>query len=134
MSISLQPKDCSPPGFSVHGDSPGKNTGVGCHALLQGIFLTPGIELNLLHLLHWQVGSLSRAPTGKPNFCVLCFVDQSGLTLCSSMDYSLPGFSVHGDSSGKNTAVGCSGGSSQPRDPTQISPQQPDSLPSEPAR
>ena len=26
--------DCSPPGSSVHGDSPGKNTGVGCHALL----------------------------------------------------------------------------------------------------
>ena len=34
------PMDCSPPGFSVHEDSPGKNTGVGCHALLQGIFLT----------------------------------------------------------------------------------------------
>ena len=28
--------DCSPPGSSVRGDSPGKNTGVGCHALLQG--------------------------------------------------------------------------------------------------
>ena len=36
--------------------SPGKNTGVGCHALLQGIFLTQG--LNLLCLLHWQVDSL----------------------------------------------------------------------------
>ena len=34
------PVDCSPPGSSVHGDSPGKNTGVGCHALLQGLFLT----------------------------------------------------------------------------------------------
>ena len=30
------PKDCSPPGSSVHGDSPGKNTGVGCHPLLRG--------------------------------------------------------------------------------------------------
>ena len=30
------PHDCNPPGPSVHGDSPGKNTGVGCHALLQG--------------------------------------------------------------------------------------------------
>ena len=30
--------DCSPPGSSVHGDSPGKNTGVGRCALLQGIF------------------------------------------------------------------------------------------------
>ena len=34
------PMDCSPPDSSVSGDSPGKNTGVGCHALLQGIFLT----------------------------------------------------------------------------------------------
>ena len=32
------PMDCSLPGSSVHGDSPGKNTGIGCHALLQGIF------------------------------------------------------------------------------------------------
>ena len=32
------PMDCSPPGFSVHGDSSGRNTGVGCHTLLQGIF------------------------------------------------------------------------------------------------
>ena len=41
--------DCSPPGSSVRGDSPGKNTGVGCHALLQGIFPTqrsnPGFPL-----------------------------------------------------------------------------------------
>ena len=36
------PIDYSPPGSSVHGDSPGKNTGVGCHALLQGIFPTQG--------------------------------------------------------------------------------------------
>jgi len=36
------PMDCSMPGSSVHEDSPGKNTGVGCHALLQGIFPTQG--------------------------------------------------------------------------------------------
>ena len=36
------PIDYSPLGSSVHGDSPGKNTGVGCHALLQGIFPTQG--------------------------------------------------------------------------------------------
>ena len=36
---------------SVHGDSPGKNTGVGCHALLQGIFLTQGSNPCLLYLL-----------------------------------------------------------------------------------
>ena len=34
------PMDCSPPGSSVHGDSPGKNTRVGCHVLLQSIFPT----------------------------------------------------------------------------------------------
>ena len=43
------PMDCSPPGSSVHGDSPGRNTGVGCHALLQGIFPTQGWNPGLLH-------------------------------------------------------------------------------------
>ena len=43
------PMDCSPPGSSVHGDSPGKNTGVGCYALLQGIFPTQGSNSGLLH-------------------------------------------------------------------------------------
>ena len=43
------PVDCSPPGSSVFGDSPGKNTGVGCHALLQGLFPTQGLKLDLLH-------------------------------------------------------------------------------------
>ena len=37
------------PGSSVHGNSPGKNTGVGCHALLQGIFPTQGSNPGLLH-------------------------------------------------------------------------------------
>ena len=36
--------DCSPPSSSVHGIFPGKNTRVGRHALLQGIFLTQGHE------------------------------------------------------------------------------------------
>ena len=39
----------SPPGSSVHGDSPGKNTGVGCHAPLQGIFPTQRSNPDLLH-------------------------------------------------------------------------------------
>ena len=38
---------------------------------------------------------------------VLCLVAQSCPTLCDPMDYSLPGSSVHGDSPGKNTGVGC---------------------------
>ena len=62
------PVDCSPAGSSVHGDSPGKNTGVGCHALLQGLFLTKGWKVHLLCLLQWQVGSLPQAPPGKPAF------------------------------------------------------------------
>ena len=41
--------DCSLPGSSVHGDSPGKNTGVGCHALLQAIFPTQGSNPGLPH-------------------------------------------------------------------------------------
>ena len=36
--------DCGPSGSSCPWDSPGKNTGVGCHALLQGIFPTQGVE------------------------------------------------------------------------------------------
>ena len=43
------PVDCSPPGSSVRGDSPGKNTGVGCRALLQEIFPTQGSNTGLLH-------------------------------------------------------------------------------------
>ena len=52
------PMNCSLPGFSVHGDSPGKNTGVGCHALLQGVFLTQGSNLGLLHC-RWILYALS---------------------------------------------------------------------------
>ena len=38
------PMDCIPPGSSVHGDSPGKNTGVGSHSLFQGIFPIQGLS------------------------------------------------------------------------------------------
>ena len=41
------PMDSSPPGSSVHGDSPGKNTRVGWHTLLQGIFPTQGLNPGL---------------------------------------------------------------------------------------
>ena len=41
------PMDCSPSDSSVHRDSPGRNTGVGCHALLQGIFQTQGSNPHL---------------------------------------------------------------------------------------
>ena len=48
------PVDCSPPGSSVHGDSPGKNTRVGCHTLLCEIFPNQGSNPHLLWLLHCQ--------------------------------------------------------------------------------
>ena len=43
------PIDCSLPGSSLHRDSPGRNTGVGCHALLQGISPTQGSNPGLWH-------------------------------------------------------------------------------------
>ena len=57
---------CSPPGSSVHGDSLGKNTGVGCHSLFQGICPAQGSKLYLLCLLHRQAGSLLLVPLRKP--------------------------------------------------------------------
>ena len=59
------PMDCSPPGSSVHGDSPGKNTGVGCHALLQGIFPTQGLNPALPH---YRQIFLPSVPAGEPPF------------------------------------------------------------------
>ena len=51
------PRDCSLPGSSVHGISSGKNTGVGCHFFLQGIFQTQRLNPHLLLgrqiLYHW---------------------------------------------------------------------------------
>ena len=60
------PMNCSPSGSSVHGIFPGKNTAVGCHFLLQGIFPTQGSNPHLLCLLHWQVDSLSLCHLGSP--------------------------------------------------------------------
>ena len=63
------PMDCSPQSTSVHGIP--QNTGVGCHLLLQGIFLTQGLTLCLLHLLHSQAYSLPVTPPGKPHIKVI---------------------------------------------------------------
>ena len=77
------PMDCSPPGSFVHGDSPGKNTGVGCHALLQGIFPTQGLNPGLLHcgqllyhlshkgsprILEWVIYPFSRGSSQPRNW------------------------------------------------------------------
>ena len=60
------PMDSGPPGSSVHGDSPGENTGVGCCALLQGIFPTQGLNPRLLRLPHWS-GPLPLVLLGSPS-------------------------------------------------------------------
>ena len=52
------------PGSSVCGIFPGKNTGVGCHFLLQGILLTQGLYR---HLLNWQVDSLPPSHQRSPS-------------------------------------------------------------------
>ena len=70
--------DYSLPGSSVHGDSPGKNTGEGCHALLQGIFPTQGLNQGLLH---FQVDSLPLSQQGTTSEDTLLL---EGLSLFSS--------------------------------------------------
>ena len=70
--ILCDPMDCSPPGSSVHG-TPGKNTGTDCHFLLQGIFLTQGLNPGLadslpLHHLERPPGTWGKGVKG-----ILCF-------------------------------------------------------------
>ena len=75
---SLQPHELQPARLLCPWNSPGKNTGVGCHFLLQGIFPTQGLNP---HLLHWQAdslplsqqASLSLLSLGHPNLCYFCY-------------------------------------------------------------
>ena len=70
IQLFCDPMDYSPLGPSVHGDFAGKNTGVDCHFLLQGTFLTQ--ELNPC-LLHWQVDSSSLSLLGNTRKYMLSF-------------------------------------------------------------
>ena len=66
------PMDCSPPGSSVHGLSQAKILeGVGCHFLLQGIFLTQGLNPGLLHC-RWIL--FTTEPPGKGCLYQLLYV------------------------------------------------------------
>ena len=84
-------------------DSPGKNTGVGCYFLLQGIFPTQGSNPGLLHcrqMLYHFFHTLS-----KPSLCsfqvysiviqLFSSVAQSCLTLCDPMNCRTPGLPLH---------------------------------------
>ena len=83
------PMCCSLPGSSVHGDSPGKNTRMGCHALLQGIFPTQGLNPGLLHcrwilyylshqespwILEWVACPFSRGSSWPRNWTGVSFI------------------------------------------------------------
>ena len=65
VSDSSWPYGLQPARLLAPWSSPGKNTGVGFCALLQGIFLTQESNLHPLGLLRWQAGSLPLAPPGK---------------------------------------------------------------------
>ena len=71
------PMDCRPPGSSVHGILQARILEWNCHALLQGIFPTQGLNPHLLCLLHLQADSLPIEPPGKPN---VVFRDQQTTT------------------------------------------------------
>ena len=77
---SLWPHGLEPARLLCPWNSPGRNTVVGCHFLLHGIFPTQVSNSLLLCLLHWQADSLPLTPSGKPIHCtrkyvfqVLCF-------------------------------------------------------------
>ena len=65
VSSSLRPYGLKAARLLCPWDYPGKNTGVVCHFLLQGIFPTQGSNPHLLHVLHWQVDSLPLSHLGS---------------------------------------------------------------------
>ena len=65
MSNSLQPHGLQPASLLYPWDSPNKNIGVACHALLQGIFLTQGSNPPLLQM---RAGSLPLELPGNPTY------------------------------------------------------------------
>ena len=104
MSDSLRPYGLSLARFLCPWDSPDKNTGVGCHLLLQGIFPTQGLNWGLLNCggILYQL-SYQRSPLwNESTKCDIYLksvqfssVTQSCLTLCDPMNRSMPGLPVH---------------------------------------
>ena len=108
------PMDGRLPGSSVHGGSSCNNTGVGCHALFQGIFPIQGSNPGLPHFRQslpiiwvWRGKGVIDVQFLCDFLAVLCLVTQLCLNPCNAIDCSLPGSSVHWDSPSKNTGVCC---------------------------
>ena len=90
MLVTLcDPRDRSPPGSSVYGDSPRRNTGVGCHSLLQGIFPTQGSNLGLLHYRQILYGQTERKPLPSEENPTNHFNQLSFLSCVSLKSFSL---------------------------------------------
>ena len=143
MSHSLWPHGLYPARLFCPWDFPGKNTGVACYFLLQEIFPAQGSNPHLLHcrwiLDYWATREAARLyilqlyqhPSQSYNLHVHeSEVSQSRPTFRNPMGCSPPGSSVYGDSSDKNTGVGCHSHlqGTEPGFPAL----QADSLPSEP--
>ena len=106
MSNSVGPHRRQPTRLPRPWDSPGKNTGVGCHFLLQCMKVKserdpidgslPGSSAHGIfqaRVLEWAAIAFSKSYTAAAAAIKLL---QSCPSLCDPMDYSLPGFSIHG--------------------------------------
>ena len=67
VSDSLWPHGLQPTRLLCPWNFSGKDTGMGCYFLLQGIFPTQGSKRHLLCLLHWQADSLPLSHLGSPS-------------------------------------------------------------------
>ena len=100
------PVDCSLPGSSVRGDSPGKNTGAGCHAPLQGIFPTQRSNPGLPHcrrilyrlnhqgsprILEWVAYSFPRGSSWPRNWTRISCIAGGCFILPAELSRKLPG-------------------------------------------
>ena len=104
---------------------PGKNTGVGCHFLLQGIFQTQELNPHLLQAPALASRFFTAEPPGKPIFMLLlllnCF---SRVWLCGTHRRQPTRLPVHGIFQARileSVAISFPRGSSRPRDQTQVS-------------
>ena len=84
------PIDCNPPGSSVHGDSPGKITGVGCHTFFQKIFPTQSLNPGLPHcrqFIYHLSGKPKNTGAGSPR--ILERTPSSGVFPTQELNWSL---------------------------------------------